>query len=372
LFYSFLRDARHVGQISLVATPHVLLFQCTAKPSKPTRFGVALKSESATRQKGCRKTLGRNWRGGRRLIDWEPSSLIHYPNGGPPGQRSRGGELLEDLAEAISLVRGFLAGKGADLGAIATSTGFQRIAAIDKAKEAANENDETRKRFEIMARAVFGKFKACLTMPGVNTFRAESGAVSDGRIYDISAIDFDRLRREFEKSPRKKTEVQNLRNAIEKRLARILAENHLRTNYQQHFEEIVAAYNGEKGRVTIETAFEALMRLVGELDEEATRAMREGLDEETLALFDLLKKDDLEKKDIERLKKVAINLLELFKRKKQEIDDWRAKETTRDDMRQAIQDVLYNDATGLPEVYLEPEIDAKAQAVFAHVYRAYA
>ena len=291
-----------------------------------------------------------------------------------------------------------------------TSTGFQRNAAIDKAKEAANENDEVRKRFEIMARAVFTKFKACLTMQGVNEFRAEVGAiniiykrlqedrdaadissimrqlhaiiepaiavksdrVSDGRIYDISAIDFDRLRREFEKSPKKKTEVQNLKNAIEKRLARMLAENPLRANYQQHFEEIVAAYNAEKDRVTIETTFETLMKLVGELDEEATRAMREGLDEETLALFDLLKKDDLEKKDIDRIKKVALNLLELFKRKKQEIDDWRAKETTRDDMRQTIQDFLYDDATGLPETYSEGEIDAKAQAVFAHVYRAYA
>jgi len=200
----------------------------------------------------------------------------------------------------------------------------------------------------------------------------KSDSVSDGRIYDISAIDFDRLRREFEKSPKKKTEVQNLKNAIEKRLARMLAENPLRINYQQHFEEIVAAYNAEKDRVTIETTFEALMKLVGELDEEATRAMREGLDEETLALFDLLKKDDLEKKDIDRLKKVALNLLELFKRKKQETDDWRAKETTRDDMRQTIQDFLYNDATGLPEAYSEAEIDAKAQAVFAHVYRAYA
>lgn len=319
-------------------------------------------------------------------------------------------ELLEDLAEAIGLVRGFLSEKGADLGAVVRSAGFERIAAIDKAKEAANENDETRKRFEIMARAVFSKFKACLTMPGVNAFRAESGAVniiykrlqedrdaadissimrelhaiiepaivvksdsvSGGRIYDISAIDFDRLRREFEKSPKKKTEVQNLKNAIEKRLARMLAENPLRTNYQQHFEEIVAAYNGEKDRVTIETTFEALMKLVGALDEEATRAMREGLDEETLALFDLLKKDDLEKGDIDRLKKVAIDLLGILKRKKQEIDDWRAKETTRDDMRQTIQDFLYNDTTGLPEAYSEPEINAKAQAVFAHVYRAYA
>jgi len=38
--------------------------------------------------------------------------------------------------------------------------------------------NEYERRFEIMARAVFGKFKACLTMPGVNAFRAESGAVN--------------------------------------------------------------------------------------------------------------------------------------------------------------------------------------------------
>ena len=74
-----------------------------------------------------------------------------------------------------------------------------------------------------------------------------------GKTYSFCS---EQCRREFEKSPKKKTEVQNLRNAIEKRLARMLADNPLRTNYQQHFEEIVAAYNGEKDRVTIETTFE--------------------------------------------------------------------------------------------------------------------
>jgi type I restriction enzyme, R subunit len=149
----------------------------------------------------------------------------------------------------------------------------------------------------------------------------------------------------------------------------MLAQNPLRTNFQQHYEEIVAAYNSEKDRVTIETTFEALMRLVADLDVESTRAMREGLDEETLALFDLLKKPDLEKRDIERIKKVAVELLAILKRKKQEIDDWRAKEQTRDEMRQAIHDFLYSDATGLPESYGDSEIDAKASAVFEHVYR---
>jgi hypothetical protein len=38
-------------------------------------------------------------------------------------------------------------------------------------------------------------------------------------------------------------------------------------------------------------------------------------------------------------------------------------------MRQAIHDFLYSDATGLPESYEEPEVGARAEAVFEHMYR---
>jgi type I restriction enzyme, R subunit len=318
-------------------------------------------------------------------------------------------ELLKDLAETIAITGEYLKAKGADLVTVTNSTGFDRIAAIDRAKEAVNENDETRKRFEVMARAVFAKFKACLTMKGVNQYRVEAGAINviykslqedrdaadishiikelheviepaiairngtpaDGRIFDISKIDFDRLRREFEKRPKKQTDVQNLKDAIEKRLAMLLAQNPLRSNFQQRYEEIVSAYNSEKDRVTIEATFEALFRLVAELDEESTRAMREGLDEESLALFDLLKKPDLQKKEIDRIKKVATGLLALLKKKKQEIDDWRAKEQTRDEMRQVILDFLYSDSTGLPESYGDEEITAKTNAVYQFAYQAF-
>ena len=77
-------------------------------------------------------------------------------------------------------------------------------------------------------------------------------------------LTFDLLRREFERLPNKQTAVHNLKDAIEKRLARMLAQNPLRTNFQKRYEEIVAEYNGEKDRVTIETTFEALMRIHGE------------------------------------------------------------------------------------------------------------
>ena len=53
--------------------------------------------------------------------------------------------------------------------------------------------------------------------------------------------------------------------------------------------------------MTIERIFEALLKLVQSLDEEESRAVREGLDEETLAIFDLLKKKDLGAVDIKRI-----------------------------------------------------------------------
>ena len=61
---------------------------------------------------------------------------------------------------------------------IIAKTGFERNAAILAAKEAANENDETRKRFEVTCREVFKKFKACINIKGVNAHRREYDAVN--------------------------------------------------------------------------------------------------------------------------------------------------------------------------------------------------
>ena len=172
--------------------------------------------------------------------------------------------------------------------------------------------------------------------------------VGDRAPYDISKIDFDRLRKEFERSPAKRTTVQNLKQAIEQRLQRLLEQNPLRTDFQQHYEEIVAEYNREKDRVTIEQTFEALLKFVQELDEEESRAVREGLDEEILAIFDLLKKPDLTAAEIKRIKEVAVELLKTLKAEKLKIDHWRDKESTRDAVRVTIRDFLWSDTTGLP------------------------
>ncbi len=320
-------------------------------------------------------------------------------------------ELLAELAEAIALVRAFLDDRQASLDDVMNKTGFERNAAIVVCKEAANENDENRKRFEVMCREVFKKFKACINVQGVNAHRAERDAINivykslqqdreqadisniirqlhevvDEAIevqpnwqaeasapYDISRIDFDRLRQEFECSPKKNTLTQNLREAVEQRLQRLLQQNPLRTDFQQHYEQIIVEYNREKDRVTIEKTFESLFRIVQELDEEEHRAVREGLDEESLAIFDLLKKPDLKPVEIKLIKSVAVELLGKLKQEKLRVDHWREKEATRDAVRATIRDYLWSDDTGLPvDNYTEDDVDARAEEVFRHIYRAY-
>jgi type I restriction enzyme R subunit len=347
-------------------------------------------------------------------------ALATFAGTGDGGRGSEGGEtgparpdeeLLADLAEAIMFVRSFLTERGASLNNIITKTGFERNAAILEAKEAANENDETRKRFEVMCRAVFTKFKACINVKGVNEYRNDYNAINvvykslqqdleraditdiilqlhqvidevietqpdrvgqETEAYDISKIDFDRLRQEFERSPAKRTTVQNLKTVIEQRLQRLLQQNPLRTDFQRHYEEIVAEYNREKDRVTIEKTFEALLRLMNEMSEEESRAVREGLDEESLAVFDLLKKTDLSAKEVKRIKEVAVDLLTVVKDRIQEIDQWKSREATRDALRITIRDFLWSDKTGLPpESYTEAEVKTRAEDVFRHVYRVY-
>lgn len=320
-------------------------------------------------------------------------------------------ELLADLSEAIAFVRAFLAQSGASLDDIITQTGFERNAAILTAKEAANENDQARKRFEVMCREVFKKFKACINVKGVNNHRSDYDAINvvykslqrdreradisdiirrlhevvdeaietdssqaghESDPYDISKIDFDKLRKEFESSPRQRTTVQSLKDAIERRVSRLLMQNPLRTDFQQHYEGIVADYNREKDRVTIEKTFEALLRFVQALSEEEARAVREGLTEESLAIFDLLKKDALSSAAIKRIKSVAVDLLDSLKAEKLQIDNWREKEATRDAVKTAIKDFLWDEKTGLPvDSYDENDVVQKADEVFSHIFRVY-
>jgi type I restriction enzyme R subunit len=329
-------------------------------------------------------------------------------------------DLLGLLDEALMIVDDWLGERGVPLSGILDSTGFARNKAILDTRESISENDEVRRRFELMARQVFARFKSCVHAPGVNDRRARVDAVGivykslkddtdrtdighilqalrdevdraivthdadpgghstpsvqddRARLFDISRIDFAGLLKEFERSKRKNTIVQSLKAAIESHLARLLEMNPLRRDLQARYEEIVAEYNREKDRATIEATFQQLTLLTRAMSEEEQRAVELGLDEESLALFDMLRKPDLDKAGIEKLKQVSNGLLTVLKARLAEIADWQATQANREAVRLTIHDYLYADATGLPvDVYDEQDVETLAADVFQHVWRAY-
>lgn len=314
-------------------------------------------------------------------------------------------ELLADLEETIESIHAFLSAQNFRLEDVLEKTGFERNKAIIDAKEVVNQNDETRKRFEIICREVFKKFKACLTIKAINNYRAAYDAISiiykslkedvkradiseimrelhaiveesiepasgvkePTKLWDISKINFERLRKEFEQSPAKNTTVQSLKDIIEKKLQKMLMQNPTRTDFQKHYEEIVSKYNSEKDRVTIEATFDALIKLVDKLSEEEQRAVKEGLSEESLALFDLLLKPDLSKKEVQYIKKVAEGLYKTLSKELARIQNFAAKQGTRDEIKIKIKDYLWDDNTGLPESFGPEEIEEKTEIIFSHL-----
>jgi len=128
-----------------------------------------------------------------------------------------------------------------------------------------------------------------------------------GRKWDLSKIDFDELRRDFKKAAYRNIEIADLRAFIQKKLEQMLKQNRTRTDFAQRLQDIIDEYNA--GGTSNENYFEELLKFTNELKQEAERHVREGLSEDELALFDLIKKDVMTKEDTQKVKLAAKALL---------------------------------------------------------------
>jgi len=331
-------------------------------------------------------------------------------------------ELVEEFENAVERCREHLTECGFELSRLVEAEGFGKLALLSRDAEGSAVNavcrtDKTRARFEVLAREVFKKRKALVSEPdrlepyrreadGIEAIykrlqeNKEAADISDvmsalrdlvseaithgeptrlpgapsGKVYDISHIDFDKLRKEFATHPHKNTQVQSLKDAVEKKLRRMVEQNPRRMDLYERYLAIIEAYNRETDRVTIEETFEQLVEFVQDLSEEEQRSVKEGLSEEHLAVFDLLveKKDDLEPRERRRVKKVAAALLEAIGKELRKLDHWKEKQQTQAQVRQLIFDYLYDEQTGLPvDVYSDEEVRAVAEDVYLHVYQQY-
>jgi type I restriction enzyme R subunit len=92
-----------------------------------------------------------------------------------------------------------------------------------------------------------------------------------------------------------------------------------------------------------------------------------GLTQEQKPIFDLLIREDLSKDEIRQIKAVSVKMLKAIQQRIEEVQDLFEKQSTRDDLRQQIYDLLYDDRTGLPvSKYNETDLDDKTDILFQH------
>ncbi len=307
------------------------------------------------------------------------------------------------LVESIEATERHLRDLGFEPDRLTGAAGFAKTAALRDAVDAICTTDEARYRFEIMAREVFSRMRTLLLEPAVQPYHVRHDNIqtihrklgerrdnsdvtavlkevqkivneairtqgtgddqAEGLVVDLSRIDFEKLRDEFQSRVlRKHSALRDIRDLVEQRLADMLAANPKRMDFYRKYQEIVAEYNREKDRTTVEEIFARLVKLVGEMDEEQQRHVREGLSERELAVFDMLVKNTMSKADREKVKQASRGLLASIEAHLATMPNWTSNTTTQADVQVFILDTLYE---ALPR---PPFTEGEAESIAERLY----
>lgn len=183
---------------------------------------------------------------------------------------------------------------------------------------------------------------------------------------DLSKLDFKVLRAEFPKKEYKNIQFADLRELLEIKLNQMLAQNKTRGSFLFNFQRVIDDYNS--GSLSIDEAYEELLKQAEEMNDEAQRAAKNEMTEAEQELFDLLKKEKLTKEEEKSVKLAAHTLLEkLFDaNNKILIQEWWKEKATQEIVKREIQIVL---ADLLPQTSYDRMIfSQKVDITFQHFY----
>jgi type I restriction enzyme R subunit len=346
-------------------------------------------------------------------------ALATYGQRADHGADGQGGEPVLDEAEALAEYAAAIAraelhlhGSGFNLADLAgAQRGAANWSALLAAQNAVSSSAERKKTFLVLAEDVFDLGNSLFPHPGLFAFEPQANAIAalykllqkpadkvdiravlNGirevidtaldvaepvpararearREFDLSGIDFERLRAEFARSPYRETALLSLQERIEARLGAMLAENPGRIDLYERYQAIIAQFNRDKDETEIQRMFDDLLREHDAMDEEERRFSREGFEsQQALAVFDLLAKDavDLTKDDIRKIKAVAAELLNVVEARRHLLGDLRDRAAAQAQMKAAIIDHLL---AGMPADFSSAAITARAERVFEYVQR---
>ena len=185
--------------------------------------------------------------------------------------------------------------------------------------------------------------------------------IQRGKVWDLSKIDFEKLKAEFKEAPHRNIEIADLRAFLDKKMEEMLKVNSSRKDFAQRLQEIINRYNA--GGSATENTFDELMKFTKEMKAEEERHVREGLTEEELEIFDLLKKEKMTKEEVQKVKLAAKHLLERLKNGTPRVlvQDWFKDSQSTKQVRTTVEEVLNEE---LPETYDRAVFTEKCNNVF--------
>jgi type I restriction enzyme R subunit len=315
--------------------------------------------------------------------------------------------LFAELQKALNAVLAFTEARGVTPAAIIAAKGLVRLKSLADATDALLGTDAQQQTFLRLEDHAWKLYKATLPDPRAAPFAADmavlhvladrlrsltpkadvSGIMGDIEalldesiighairapitddftgMFDLRAINFDKLSATFREG-QKRTQVQMLRAKVEQKLGEMIRRNPTRADLLEKFQTMIAEYNA--GSASVEQLFEQLLDFIRSMSQEEQRATREGLDEEELAIFDLLTKPEpkLTKPQEVAVKSIARALLAKLKQEKL-ILDWRLKENAKADVRQTIREGFDE----LPEVYDRRLWEEKVERTYQFMFERY-
>ena len=347
--------------------------------------------------------------GGSNLVIGGPGTGITGNTGGSPVSGMK--DLAQELEKSITNTKLYLSEINFELDELTNinNTAIEKLGKIKKAVDSVCLNPTSRTKFELLAREVFKKYQALypdeLVKPFIKDFNAIEAIygqlnqltkdadvtsimlklqklVDESIIIDfqntsdqkdieidLSKLDFAKLKAAFAKTETKNTIVFDLQRAVESKLKQMLQQNPLRMEFYERYKEILEDYNKGKDLDDTVKAFERLHEFVESLNIEDARALSENLDEDTLAIFDLLRSGKkLENEELIEVKKVASMTLDKLKSEKLTIERWRESIQITSQVKTIINDSLQF----LPQkTYSDLEVAYKSDLVYQHIYSLY-
>jgi len=195
----------------------------------------------------------------------------------------------------------------------------------------------------------------------VREHSTEYQIVAKGKTWDLSKIDFEKLREDFRQTAYKNIEIADLRAFLEHKLEQMLKQNATRVDFAQKLQGIIDAYNA--GGSSNENYFDELLKFTKDLKSEEERHVKEGLSEDELEIFDLLKTEAMTEAEVQKVKLAAKSLLRRLvdELPKVLVQDWHKDARSQKMVRSAVEQVL---DVNLPASYDRIVFKGKCDNVF--------